>query len=1265
MAQTAWPTRQHDLSGSGHQCRYEDTYLSTTADSDSDGIYDCQELSDGTYADDGTTGGGTDTDGDGYNDDVDVFPNDPTEWADTDGDGVGDNEDAFPNEATETIDTDSDGIGNNADTDDDGDGFSDADETNVLVGTDPLDAGSVPSDLDTDFIPDAIDTDRDGDGIDNGSDAFPDNPAETTDTDGDGTGDNADAFPNDPTETIDTDSDGLGDNREASEGTNPNLPDTDSDGLTDGQEVFTYGTNPLNADTDDDGTNDGDEIANGTDPLVSDLGFPPTIELTISSPANAAGWHNTDVTHDLSGSGHQCRYEDTYLSTTADSDSDGIYDCQELSDGTYADDGTTGGGTDTDGDGYNDDVDVFPNDPTEWADTDGDGVGDNEDAFPNEATETIDTDSDGIGNNADTDDDGDGFSDADETNVLVGTDPLDAGSVPSDLDTDFIPDAIDTDRDGDGIDNGSDAFPDNPAETTDTDGDGTGDNADAFPNDPTETIDTDSDGLGDNREASEGTNPNLPDTDSDGLTDGQEVFTYGTNPLNADTDDDGTNDGNLTAQSISFDIDLDTDADGISDSNDAFPGDPSEWSDLDGDGEGDNMDLDRDGDGISNDYELAVDTDADDGTDVPLDTDLDGVPDAVDDDRDGDGVANSEDHFPDDPTASSVPTVAILSPSNLTTVGVSPVTVTGTVDDLDARLTINGVEVIHNGTFSADVALEEGANTIIVRASDELDHEGLATLQVSLDLTPPTITFESHTDGQTVYTDTVTITGLVNDIVRGTVSEDEAVVTVNGLSASVANRSYSAESIPLVSGNNLISVSATDAVGNVSTSSIQLTYEAPQNNLVEVVSGQGQSAGILEPLTDPLRVRLTTNGVPDENKPVVFRVVDGDGMLQPGTADESQGAVVYTDSNGEAEVQFRLGSRAGLGSNRVRARAVGYDGEAVFNAESNYGAVAIVGIIDGNNQRGSILQPLASPFIVAVTDTGANLVPGAEVEFTASTGSGKFANGEQTYLTTTDMDGRASAQFILGSETGLGVQRVTANLVASDSIAVFTASAFVPGDPGDTAISGVILDNQDNPMPSVIVSIEGSSRTATSDDQGRFTISNAPVGAVHLLVDPSTTTRLGEWSELSYNLVTVPGVDNPLPAPIYMVEIDVDNAIFVGDEDVVITHPDIPGMEIFVEAGSVTFPDGTNEGLLGVTAVNANKVPMAPPNGMQPQLIMTLQPHGAIFDPPARVTLPNVDGHSPGAEVEMYSYDHDLEEFVTIGLGTCCFRPDRKGGMGW
>jgi hypothetical protein len=80
------------------------------------------------------------------------------ECVDSDGDGVIDSEDAFPLDADESLDTDSDGVGNNADTDDDGDGWSDTDEGNE--GSDPLDATSVPTD--TDGVGNVTDTDDDG-----------------------------------------------------------------------------------------------------------------------------------------------------------------------------------------------------------------------------------------------------------------------------------------------------------------------------------------------------------------------------------------------------------------------------------------------------------------------------------------------------------------------------------------------------------------------------------------------------------------------------------------------------------------------------------------------------------------------------------------------------------------------------------------------------------------------------------------------------------------------------------------------------------------------------------------------------------------------------------------------------------------------------------------------------------------------------------------------------------------------------------------------
>ncbi len=82
----------------------------------------------------------TDSDGDGVVDNLDDFPNDPTESRDSDGDGVGDNADAFPNNPAETADSDADGVGDN-------------------------------------------------------SDAFPEDPTESRDSDGDGSGDNSDPTP--------------------------------------------------------------------------------------------------------------------------------------------------------------------------------------------------------------------------------------------------------------------------------------------------------------------------------------------------------------------------------------------------------------------------------------------------------------------------------------------------------------------------------------------------------------------------------------------------------------------------------------------------------------------------------------------------------------------------------------------------------------------------------------------------------------------------------------------------------------------------------------------------------------------------------------------------------------------------------------------------------------------------------------------------------------------------------------------------------------
>ena len=285
---------------------------------------------------------------------------------------------------------------------------------------------------------------------------------------------------------------------------------------------------------------------------------------------------------------------------------------------------------DTDGDGISDLDEIANGTNPESADTDGDGVPDAEDDFPNDSEEHLDSDVDGIGNNQDSDDDNDGLSDLAE--IDLGTDPLNP------------------DTDGDGVIDPMDALPMDPTEQSDFDGDGIGDNLDPdddndgspdvndlFPFDPKEFGDLDGDGIGDNSD---------PDIDGDGLYNAEETA-LGTNLLVPDTDGDG-----------------------MLDSLDAFPLDPSEWLDTDGDGFGNNTDLDDDNDGISDIVEQALgtnpllaDTDGDgviDGLDAfpldpseSLDADGDGIGDFTDPDDDNDGVPDLLDLFPYDGTESA------------------------------------------------------------------------------------------------------------------------------------------------------------------------------------------------------------------------------------------------------------------------------------------------------------------------------------------------------------------------------------------------------------------------------------------------------------------------------------------------------------------------------------------------------------------------------------------------------------------------------------
>src|SRR5262249_5851100 len=141
----------------------------------------------------------------------------------------------------------------------------------------------------------------------------------------------------------------------------------------------------------------------------------------------------------------------------------------------------------------------------------------------------------------------------------------------------------------------------------------------------------------------------------------------------------------------------------------------------------------------------------------------------------------------------------------------------------------------------------------------------------------------------------------------------------------------------------------------------------------------------------------------------------------------------------------------------------------LFTATGTQGPPGKIVVDTGNDQIGAIGQTLPKPFIAVVVDNGNNRLVGVPVTFSVEQGGGSF-NGQPTVTLVTDPDGRAAATLTLGLQEGNANNLVSASFPSNEGVAAaFTASGRAPGNPVNTTISGVVLDNSNNPIPGVTV----------------------------------------------------------------------------------------------------------------------------------------------------------------------------------------------------
>ena len=198
------------------------------------------------------------------------------------------------------------------------------------------------------------------------------------------------------------------------------------------------------------------------------------------------------------------------------------------------------------------------------------------------------------------------------------------------------------------------------------------------------------------------------------------------------------------------------------------------------------------------------------------------------------------------------PNVVITSPANNATINNSSVTVTGTAVDPGvgasgvSSVLVNNIAATYNPTttsWSANVALNFGPNTITVRATDGAGNTSPDQQIVIVrpqDTTPPTVAITNPANNSSTESSSITVSGTVSD--TGANATGVAQVTVNGspaiLNLQDGTWTIANVSLPTIGGNgNDITAVATDNAGNASQpTTIKVNRQNPQDTIVPTIS---------------------------------------------------------------------------------------------------------------------------------------------------------------------------------------------------------------------------------------------------------------------------------------------------------------------------------------------------------------------------------------------------------------------------------------------
>jgi hypothetical protein len=198
-------------------------------------------------------------------------------------------------------------------------------------------------------------------------------------------------------------------------------------------------------------------------------------------------------------------------------------------------------------------------------------------------------------------------------------------------------------------------------------------------------------------------------------------------------------------------------------------------------------------------------------------------------------------------------------------------------------------------------------------------------------------------------------------------------------------------------------------------------------------------------------------------------------------------------------------------------------------------------------------------------------------------------------------------------------------------------------EPGVTALAGQVLRVDGEPLADVTLAI--GDMAARTDAVGRFLLAGVPDGRHELLIDGrSANTPNRTYGVFVVGVDLVAGETTALEYTVWLPRLDTAHHVAITSplsEDLVLTTPRIPGLDVHIPAGSVIRDhEGNPVTEIGITPVLQDRPPFPIPPGRPMPLYFTIQPGGATIEPyGARIVYPNVMNEAPGARIDFSHYE--------------------------